>query len=909
MLNNSSNKLKILSLSIALVLSGCNSGDNSSSTAGVNDDADNNNSINDNSNSNNSGSNTDNGTHVASPDWQDQIIYFLMIDRFNDGNSQLNDQGQDEYDPSSDKKFSGGDLLGVNEQLSYIQNLGATSVWITPPVANQWWDSQQNYGGYHGYWARDFQQIDEHFGDIQSYQSLARELHSRNMFLIQDIVTNHVGNFFTYDKPYEYDLQKPCIGFRVIPDALPAGQALPYPLNQLECRSDGSGTYHWTPSITDHNDPLQEKTRQLSDLDDLNTSDPEVRAYLKESYRKWIREVGVDAFRIDTVKFVEHDFWNDFLHSEDGILAQAKQTGRQDFLTFGEVFETSTPYNTEGEEKMLTYIGENGTPAQLTAVLNFPLQATMTRVFASGQPTDYLRYRLERMMEVFPNPYIMPNFIDNHDMPRFLSQGSQQDMQQALITMMTVPGIPVIYQGTEQAMAASRDAMFAGGYREDGQSVDSFDSSSDMYQFIQALAKLRTENRVLTHGELQVLSSDKAGAGIFSFMRRLDDQEVLVVMNTSSSPMLLNQLNVMQAAGTVFENKIQSNWDQAPQNLSVNSQGEISLEMAPKSAVVYFKTNQTGDFDQAGTEVELDGNWDNITITQDTVITGNSVPDSTLKLVVDGNLETAKEIQVDDAGNWSTSLSIRHFTIGKQQHRFAVYSAEKKTGSEDIIFTSDLSWADTADQVIDDSGDAQDGAGGLNGSYSLPTDPTFDKTSSQLAIDKAELFSVGSNVRLKLTMNNITNSWLPPNGFDHVGFSIFIGLPGEASQGLTTLPKINALMPSGRWNRNAVVFGWQSSIYNTQGADAQTWGESVAPAPVVTVDKGGNAVYLDFASDALGRPDTLNGISFYITTWDLDGLSAAYRPLQAEKGPWSFSGGDSDEAKIWDDLPVITLSE
>ncbi|MCV6002925.1 alpha-amylase family glycosyl hydrolase, partial [Escherichia coli] len=127
-------------------------------------------------------------------------------------------------------------------------------------------------------------------------------------------------------------------------------------------------------------------------------------------------------------------------------MTQAVDTGRDNFLTFGEVFETSTPYHTEGEEKMLTYIGESGSPKQLTSVLNFPLQATMTRVFAAGQPTDYLRFRLEKMMEMFPNPYIMPNFIDNHDMPRFLSQGSVNDMKQALITMMSVPGIPVIYQ-------------------------------------------------------------------------------------------------------------------------------------------------------------------------------------------------------------------------------------------------------------------------------------------------------------------------------------------------------------------------------------------------------------------------------------------------------------------------------
>ena len=81
------------------------------------------------------------GSHVPSPDWRDQIIYFLMIDRFNDGDRANNDQGTGEYDPRSEKKFSGGDLAGVEQKIDYIQGLGATAVWTTPPVANQWWDS------------------------------------------------------------------------------------------------------------------------------------------------------------------------------------------------------------------------------------------------------------------------------------------------------------------------------------------------------------------------------------------------------------------------------------------------------------------------------------------------------------------------------------------------------------------------------------------------------------------------------------------------------------------------------------------------------------------------------------------------------------------------------------------------
>ena len=88
--------------------------------------------------------------HVPSPDWRDQIVYFVMIDRFADGDPGNNDQGAGEYDPADNTKYSGGDLAGVAARLDYIQGLGATSVWITPPVANRWWDPQARYGGYHG---------------------------------------------------------------------------------------------------------------------------------------------------------------------------------------------------------------------------------------------------------------------------------------------------------------------------------------------------------------------------------------------------------------------------------------------------------------------------------------------------------------------------------------------------------------------------------------------------------------------------------------------------------------------------------------------------------------------------------------------------------------------------------------
>ena len=99
-------------------------------------------------------------------DWRDQVLYLVMIDRFENGNPGNDDQGAGEFDPADPRKFSGGDLAGVARRLDYIRGLGATAIWITPPVANRWWSEQAQFGGYQGYWARDFKALDAHFGTV-----------------------------------------------------------------------------------------------------------------------------------------------------------------------------------------------------------------------------------------------------------------------------------------------------------------------------------------------------------------------------------------------------------------------------------------------------------------------------------------------------------------------------------------------------------------------------------------------------------------------------------------------------------------------------------------------------------------------------------------------------------------------
>ncbi|MYJ75200.1 MAG: hypothetical protein F4089_08910, partial [Gammaproteobacteria bacterium] len=220
--------------------------------------------------------------HVPSPDWRDQIVYMALMDRFHDGDPTNNDHGFGEYDPTLPTHFSGGDLKGIVDRLDYLQGLGVTAVWVSPVFANQWWSTPYQATGWHGYWPTHFQEIDPHFGTVEDYKRLSHELHCRGMYLVKDVIANHVGNFFIYDG--EYDPEDTAKNFRLLePDSHQPGPTQ-YPFNlidRLNPEHAAADIYHWTPGIQDFADPHQEHYYSLGQVGDVNTENPQVIAAFK----------------------------------------------------------------------------------------------------------------------------------------------------------------------------------------------------------------------------------------------------------------------------------------------------------------------------------------------------------------------------------------------------------------------------------------------------------------------------------------------------------------------------------------------------------------------------------------------------------------------------------------------------
>jgi hypothetical protein len=153
-------------------------------------------------------------------------------------------------------------------------------------------------------------------------------------------------------------------------------------------------------------------------------------------------------------------------------------------------------------------------------------------------------------------------------------------------------------------------------------------------------------------------------------------------------------------------------------------------------------------------------------------------------------------------------------------------------------------------------------------------------------------------------MASITSGWSPVNGFDHVAFTVYIELPGQAG-GATVMPLQNATLPAGmRWHRRLRVGGWSSALFAPEGATATQEGTTVRPAASVQVHREQRVVRLTLPASALGRLPSLSGAKVYVTTWDYDG---GYRALGPQAEAYALGGAPAEAAKVMDDSAIIVL--
>jgi hypothetical protein len=317
--------------------------------------------------------------------------------------------------------------------------------------------------------------------------------------------------------------------------------------------------FHGNGYVQDFSNATQLELGSYVGLDDFQTETAYVQTQMANIYKFWMDQ-GFDAFRIDTVKHVDHGFWDAWCPQ---IRQHAVDIGKPDFLMFGEVADPS-------ETKNGSYTGtKNGGGFELDSVLDYPLYYAINSAFALGtgntkQLDDHFA-AVDANYDASAGPRLV-TFVDNHDQRRFLnvsnSNWGTSRLELALAFLYTGRGIPCLYYGTEQGFNGggdpnNREDMFAGQFEPDAPAAgDNFNMTRPVFQWVATMNNLRRLYPALRTGTFTSLWNSQSGPGLYAYARRLGNQELIIAMNTSEAAQTMPARPSTYPAGTTLANVI-----------------------------------------------------------------------------------------------------------------------------------------------------------------------------------------------------------------------------------------------------------------------------------------------------------------------------------------------------------------
>lgn len=465
-------------------------------------------------------------------DWRDSIIYFVFVDRFNNGDSSNDGQINGAVDDRAD--WYGGDWRGVIDRIEegYFNELGVNTLWVTVPMDNtsaagQGVSDGRMYAGYHGYWPSDLEEPEEHFGTLAELQELVTAAHDHDLKVIFDYAMNHVHA----DSPVYADFPE-----------------------WFWPNDNGSGGNCVCGSGCSWDDDVQAKRCWFTDyLPDFNFTNADARAFSVDNAIWWAAQTGADGFRLDAVKHIEDSWLLDLRARSSAELDQYGSDGEltQRFYMVGETF-------TGNQSQIAYYVN----PEMLDGQFDFPIRTQIVEkvLMRQGSMSDLAGF-MDGNDGFYWSGAVMSTFIGNHDLPRAVHYAEDNPLSgtnpwwndqqlgwdappglpggtsafERLVVgfgiIFTTPGAPLVYYGDEIGLAGAGDPdnrrpmdWDTGGYTA-GQQL--------LLDALKSLASIRAGHPALRYGSRSTLMANQ---DTFSYRMELSgagelDEAVLIAIN------------------------------------------------------------------------------------------------------------------------------------------------------------------------------------------------------------------------------------------------------------------------------------------------------------------------------------------------------------------------------------------
>ena len=593
-------------------------------------------------------------------DWDESVIYFMVTDRFFDGNESNNTaSGAQTYGKDNAGLYHGGDFAGITQKLDYLEDLGINTIWITPIVENIPGVTVTDTGkedvpynaAYHGYWASDFTKLNPTLGTKEEFQTLIDQAHNRGIRIMVDIVVNHAG----YDTKFG---------------------------DMIRSEDD-------VVSGSDQKD-------SLSDLPDFKTEDPAVSAQLVKWQTQWVKDFGIDYFRVDTVKHVENDTWAE--------LKNALTEVDSDFKMIGEYAGGGYASN-----------GNTLGTGEMDSDLDFDFNDQAAN-FVKGNISSVENFLASRN-SALNNTYMTGQFLGSHDEDGFkqklLDGGMKEDAATAASMVaaslqITAKGQPVIYYGEEIGQTGLNNYPYQTNRYDFDWSIVSNDNKT--YQHYKKMLSIRNAyTDVFARGERKtILASDENGYDIVS--RSYKGTKLYVGLNIKDVAQTV-EIPVSENNGTVLKDL----YSGKTYTVS-NGKIKVIIPAATDGGTVVLENNSStnggstgGSSSSGSTTTETKPSEDTKKDTTTIVIPAEKLPEGTTATVTvtkDASGKVTAEAAVAATGK--TSKTGVKATVNAD----VIQAVTEAAGTKDVTITQEVKKADgtTAYTVQVNAADVKAGA-------------------------------------------------------------------------------------------------------------------------------------------------------------------------------------------------------